>query len=179
MITAVEEHRLQQRGRNRSGAAGPEFSVPSMSAVADMLSMTPLPTAPSCLPFAEAPATATPSIDFSSYLGRSVGTGQCVALVRAAQPGLGPSSTWNAGAPIQGNTALSAGTPIATFDAADRYANALDGSSHAALYLSQDAKGITVLDQWAGSAAAIRTIPWTNKTGLPANTASAFRVVKT
>ncbi|MBV8914112.1 MAG: BPSL0067 family protein, partial [Acetobacteraceae bacterium] len=80
---------------------------------------------------------------------------------------------------VQGNTSLQPGTVIATFNKASRYANALDGSSHAAIYLGQNTTGVQVLDQWAGSRAAVRTIPWHNPGGAAANTGSAFHVVRT
>ena len=116
--------------------------------------------------------------DFARYLGRSAGSGQCVALVQAASPGIGPTRNWRCGPPVRGNTDLRPGTAIATFNAADRYANATDGSSHAAIYLGQNERGIQVMDQWAGSAAAVRTIPWSNPSGVAANTGTAFHVVQ-
>ncbi len=185
MITAVEEQRQRGRERSRSAVSGPEFnvpefSVPAMSGIGDMLAMAPLPSANVCAPvavMAAPPAPPAASLDLTDLLGRSVGSGQCVALVRAAQPAVGPTATWQAGASIQGNAALVPGTPIATFDGAGRYANATDGSSHAAVYLGQDARGMTVLDQWAGSAASVRTIPWTHPDSVAANTGKAFRVI--
>ena len=48
---------------------------------------------------------------------------------------------------VKGDTALPPGTAIATFDATGRYANHSHGN-HAAIYLSQDASGIRVIDQW-------------------------------
>ena len=116
--------------------------------------------------------------DFAQYLGRATGSGQCVALVQAASPGVGPTRTWKCGPPVRGNTDLRPGTAIATFNSADRYANATDGSSHAAIYLGQNERGIQVMDQWAGSAAAVRTIPWNNSSGVAANTGTAFHVVQ-
>lgn len=116
--------------------------------------------------------------DFAHYLGHSTGTGQCVALVQAASPGIGPTRNWVCGAPVRGNTSLRPGTAIATFDHNERYANATDGSSHAAIYLGQDERGIQVMDQWSGSAGAVRTIPWSNPSGVPANTGNAFHVVR-
>ena len=116
--------------------------------------------------------------DFAQYIGRSTGSGQCVALVQAASPGIGPTRNWKCGASVRGNTDLRPGTAIATFNSADRYANATDGSSHAAIYLGQNERGIQVMDQWAGSAAAVRTIPWTNPSGVAANTGTAFHVVQ-
>ncbi len=116
--------------------------------------------------------------EYDKYIGHSAGSGQCVALVQAAAPGIGLTRTWAAGEAVQGNTSLQTGTAIATFEGSGRYANAMDGSSHAAIYLGQDERGMQVLDQWAGSAAAVRTIPWSNPSGVAANTGSAFRVVR-
>ena len=114
---------------------------------------------------------------YERFVGRSAGSGQCVALVQAAQPDLGLTRGWAAGAPVRGDTGLAPGTVIATFDGSGRYANATDGTSHAAIYLGQDERGIRVLDQWAGSAAAVRTIPWSNPGGTAVNTAGNYRVV--
>ena len=36
-----------------------------------------------------------------------------------------------------------------------------------------------VMDQWAGSGASVRTIPWSNPGAAAANTGTAFRVVRT
>ncbi|WP_426954466.1 BPSL0067 family protein [Muricoccus radiodurans] len=113
----------------------------------------------------------------SGLFGRSVGSGQCVALVQAANPAIGPTRGWSRGAAVRGNVALQPGTAIATFDASGRYANARNGSSHAAIYLGQDATGIQVLDQWAGRAAAVRTIPWSARGATAANTGERFHVV--
>jgi hypothetical protein len=114
----------------------------------------------------------------SGYIGRHVGSGHCVALADAVSPGIGPTANWACGAAVKGNTGLRPGTVIATFDKSGSYSNATDGSSHAAIYLGQNAEGMQVLDQWQGSPAAIRTIRWTNPGGAAANTGSAFHVVK-
>src|SRR5262245_56016907 len=42
------------------------------------------------------------------------------------------------------------GTAIATFDENGKYPNKTDGSSHAVIYIGQDATGINVYDQWIG-----------------------------
>ena len=115
--------------------------------------------------------------DYNQYLGQAVGSGQCVALVQAADPSVGLTATWRQGDAVQGNASLSPGTVIATFDQNGRYANATDGSSHAAIYLGQNAQGIQVEDQWAGHAASIRTIYWNNPAGVGADTGTAFHVV--
>lgn len=176
MITAVEEHE-RHRQRNRSAASGPAFSVPLMPELGDTSSLS-FSSAPSCVAPSPPPGpSAAPNSDLSSFIGQSVGSGQCVALVKAANPTLGPASQWASGATVQGNTALTPGTPIATFSETGRYANATDGSSHAAIYLGQNDHGMVVLDQWRGSQAAVRTIPWSNPGSVAANTGSAFRVV--
>ena len=174
MISAVQEQE-RQRQRNKSAAASPPFDIPMMPSLGD----TPfaMPSLPACV--AESPPPSPPSTDLTGFLGRAVGTGQCVALVQAANPAIGHTSGWSGGAAVQGNTSLKPGTAIATFNADDRYANALDGSSHAAIYLGQDQHGMLVMDQWAGSSTSIRTIPWSNPGAAPANTGSAFRVVRT
>jgi hypothetical protein len=113
------------------------------------------------------------------YVGRSSGSGQCVALVHAVSPAAGPTSHWVRGEPVKGNNGIRPGTAIATFGASGRYENATDGSSHAAIYLGQNGQGIQVLDQWAGSPAAVRTIRWSNPGGKAADTGNAFHVVRT
>lgn len=115
--------------------------------------------------------------NWDAFAGQSVGSGQCVALVQAADPAVGLTRTWAQGQQVQGNASLVPGTIIATLNGQGQYANATDGSSHAAIYLGQNAQGIQVLDQWSDHAAAYRTIPWTNPSGRAANTGSAFYVV--
>jgi hypothetical protein len=110
----------------------------------------------------------------SQYSGQCVGSGQCVALVQSAT-GVGNTSTWSEGQSVQGAN-IPVGTAIATFDQSGTYANATDGSSHAAIYLGQDANGIQVLDQWSGHAASVRTLPFSNS-GSAANNGSAFYVI--
>lgn len=83
----------------------------------------------------------------SAYVGKSVGNGQCVAYTQKAA-NMPRTVAWKRGALVKGNTAIALGTAIATFDANGRYGNHTDGSSHAAIYLGQDASGIQVLDQW-------------------------------
>ena len=100
-----------------------------------------------------------------------------MALVQAADPSVGLTATWHQGDSVQGNTALAPGTVIATFNQNGQYANATDGSSHAAIYLGQNAQGIQVEDQWAGHAASTRTISWSNPSGVGADTGSQFHVV--
>ena len=116
--------------------------------------------------------------NYSQYLNQYVGTGQCVALVQAADSSVGLTATWTQGSAVQGNTSLQPGTVIATFGSNGTYTNSTDGSSHAAIYLGQNAQGIQVEDQWVGHPASIRTIAWTSTTSSSAaNNGSAFYVV--
>jgi hypothetical protein len=82
----------------------------------------------------------------NKFVGVSVGNGQCVMFVQAAAM-TGHTSSWRCGDIVK-NSQLAEGTAIATFDADRKYANDSHGRSHAAIYLAQDADGITVLDQW-------------------------------
>lgn len=115
--------------------------------------------------------------NYSQYLNQSVGTGQCVALVHAADSSVGLTATWTQGSAVQGNTSLQPGTVIATFGANGTYTNSMDGSSHAAIYLGQNAQGIQVEDQWVGYPASIRTIRWASTSPYAADNGSAFYVV--
>ena len=116
--------------------------------------------------------------NYSQYLNQYVGTGQCVALVQAADSSVGLTATWTQGSAVQGNTSLQPGTAIATFGPNGTYTNSTDGSSHAAIYLGQNAQGIQVEDQWVGHPASVRTIAWSSTTSSSAaNNGSAFYVV--
>ncbi|KNY29308.1 BPSL0067 family protein [Pseudobacteroides cellulosolvens] len=74
------------------------------------------------------------------------GSGQCVALVQiyAGAPH-GASENWKQGVKVRDNTDIAVGTAIATF-IDGRYPNLRTGN-HAALYLSQDNRGVWVVDQ--------------------------------
>jgi hypothetical protein len=76
-----------------------------------------------------------------------VGTGWCVPLVQKAT-GAPLTSEWRAGASVFGNPKIKPGTAIAVFDKDGRYGNHTDGTSHAAIFLGQDAGGIHVIDQF-------------------------------
>jgi len=86
------------------------------------------------------------------------GSDQCVSLVKALAP-VGPTSSWTQGDQVMGNQSIQPGTAIATFNSNGDYTNTY-GSSHAAIYLGQDANGIQVLDQSVYVPATIRTIPF-------------------
>lgn len=75
-----------------------------------------------------------------------VGSKECVALVQyyAKAP---TTSQWKPGTTVMGTNNIAKGTAIATF-VGGKYPNLAHGN-HAALYISQDAGGISVMDQWA------------------------------
>lgn len=76
-----------------------------------------------------------------------VASKQCVALVQYyAQAPI--TNTWSEGKVVRGNLSISKGIAIATF-VNGKYSNLAHGN-HAAFYLSQDAGGIWIIDQWKG-----------------------------
>lgn len=74
-----------------------------------------------------------------------VGIKECVVLVQyyAKAP---VTSLWKQGVIVVGGKHIAKGTAIATF-VNGKYPNVAHGN-HAALYISQDVGGISVMDQW-------------------------------
>jgi hypothetical protein len=115
--------------------------------------------------------------------GQLVDNGQCVALVEnvASMPN---TSHWQKGTQVQGDTNLTPGTVIATFDDNGRYENHTNGTSHAAIYVGQTSEGILVVDQWKGSHGRPdypphqRLIRFKNKKGNKVNQAENYYVVQ-
>ncbi len=122
MVSPVHYHgRTSPYPQARAGSASQAFAVPglsgammasasaySLSAMQDLLGVQGLPGATPRLGAAAAPAASDAGRrfgaamdaasgfsagDFSKYIGRSTGSGQCVALVQAANPGLGHTRT--------------------------------------------------------------------------------------
>lgn len=112
-----------------------------------------------------------------SFLGKVIGSGQCVAFVQRAC-GCPQTALWTRGQPVKGATMLPAGTAIATFSDEGKYLNATDGSSHAAVYLGQDANGLQVIDAWLGQPVHKRTIQFRGGVGKKANDGDQFAVVE-
>jgi hypothetical protein len=116
------------------------------------------------------------------HVGAVVGTGHCVPYVQAVTK-VGHTSTWRRGElALHGDVAP--GTVIATFDASGRYANATDGSSHAAIYLDETPRGsLRVLDCWIEQGrkrpVAERVIRDKAGVGPAADDASRYYVVET
>jgi hypothetical protein len=111
------------------------------------------------------------------YLNKAVGTGECVALVQAASNAPNTGS-WRAGIKVMGSGigTIAKGTVIATM-VDGHYPNHKHGN-HAAIYLSHDAHGIQVIDQWHGQVTHYRTIHDHGDHGSPSNDASKFYVVE-
>ena len=109
-------------------------------------------------------------------MGSCVGTGQCVALVQHTA-GVPHTSKWRRGALVRGGD-HPAGTAIATFSSTGRYANHVDGRSHAAIFLEETPEGIRVCDQWHGQACHTRLIRYKAGKGLPVDDGDAYYVIE-
>jgi hypothetical protein len=110
-----------------------------------------------------------------------VGTKQCVALIKEYTSA--PQTVmWKEGKPVKGNLLLAKGTAIATF-VDGKYPNHASGN-HAAFYISQDAVGIWVVDQWSASKTIQKrrlTFKGQDKNGKflsPSNNGDAFSVIE-
>jgi hypothetical protein len=113
-----------------------------------------------------------------AYVGRTVGTGHCVAYVRecSAAP---HTSQWRPGfkARMVPVSALP-GAVIATFSDGV-YGNHLDGRSHAAVLVSIGVNGsLVVFDQWKGQPVHQRVIRSKGGKGMPCDDADAYHVVE-
>ncbi len=75
-----------------------------------------------------------------------VGSHQCVALLQH-YGGLPSTIRWFEGKKVMGDSTIAKGTAIATFVGGEY--RSLRSGNHAAFYLSQDATGIWIMDQWA------------------------------
>lgn len=111
-------------------------------------------------------------------IGTVIGDGHCVALVRYAAD-LGHTSSWRRGVRVL-DAAVAPGTIIATFTDEGTYGNATDGSSHAAIFLAETARGsIRVIDQWKGRACSERVIRDKGGVGPAVDDASRYFCVET
>jgi len=110
-----------------------------------------------------------------SYEGKKVGSGQCVAFVQEAA-GAPNTSEWTEGATVKGDTTILKGTAIATFTDG-KYPNKATGN-HAAIYVTQDAAGLWVYDQWVGQGMVKkRQLKFRGGVGSASNDGDAFSVI--
>ena len=79
----------------------------------------------------------------------SEGNAECVEFVRQVTK-LPHTGLWIPGAQVKGNPHVPIGTAIAIFDETGSFASKYGGSAHAAIYISQGALGLVVVDQWKG-----------------------------
>jgi hypothetical protein len=110
------------------------------------------------------------------YLGKTVGTGHCIAYVRETS-GAPITTQWRRGDPVRGS-GCAPGTAIATFDPSGRYGNHVDGRSHAAILIAETDEGLLVCDQWIGQLVQHRTIQFRNGEGKAADDGDRFYVVE-
>jgi hypothetical protein len=113
-----------------------------------------------------------------NYLGKAIGTGQCVAFVEAAAK-TPHTAQWKRGGIVAGDATVPEGTAIAAFDPDGTYGNHTDGRSHGAIYVSQAAgQGLIVYDQWLGQPVHQRTIHFRHGTGSAVNDGNQFHVIE-
>jgi hypothetical protein len=107
-----------------------------------------------------------------------VGSGQCVELVKAAASAPA-TSFWKAGVAVKGDTTIVRGTAIATFT--NGFYPSKKTGNHAAIYLSQDANGIWVYDQWASKPDKMvskRLLRFKGGVGSASNDGDAYSVIE-
>ena len=110
------------------------------------------------------------------YLGKKVGSGDCVALVQTIANA--PSTAiWRPGIQVvtASSTLITKGTVIATLT--DGFYPTPPSDGHAAIYLGQDHDNIYVLDQWVGQPVHYRKISYLASL-IKRDDASAFFVVE-
>ena len=119
-----------------------------------------------------------------SYKAQVVGEGrykgQCAVFVQTAS-GAPLTTSWKQGALVKGNNSIAKGTAIGCFGPDGKYTNRMDGSAHAAIYISQDKSGIDVWDQWVGQPVHSRTLGFygaDSKTVKPVNNGDCFYVIE-
>jgi hypothetical protein len=114
-----------------------------------------------------------------AFEGRVIGAGYCVDFVKAAA-GLPRTAAWEEGPQVRGNPRIARGTAIATFESDGSYTS--ESGNHAAIYLSQDDRGIWVYDQWQGQPVHKRLIRFEGgsgaKWGSKSNDGRRFAVIE-
>lgn len=116
--------------------------------------------------------------NLDSCTGKIVDNGQCVRYLQVAAK-VPHTSTWRCGERVLDAADIEPGTAIATFNASGKYANATNGSSHAAFFLAKQDGGLLVSDQWKGQPVHERVIRDKGGAGTANNDASRFYIVET
>jgi hypothetical protein len=131
---------------------------------------------PATVPQGDGPYIATRP---EAFEGSVIGAGYCVDFVKAAA-GVPRTAAWQEGAEVRGNPHIAPGTAIATFDPDGSYTS--ETGNHAAIYLSQDDRGIWVYDQWRGQPVHKRLIRFEGgsgaKRGSKSNNGRRFAVIE-
>ena len=110
--------------------------------------------------------------DISRFVDKQVGNGECVDLLKACAS-TPNTDQWREGESVWGNS-IPTGTAIATFKQS-KYPNR--HGYHAAIYVSQDDKGIYVWDQWRGKNVHLRLIRFDDFKKKPGNDAARYSVI--
>ena len=110
--------------------------------------------------------------DISRFVDKQVGSGECVDLLKACA-NTPHTYQWQKGKTVWGNS-IPTGTAIATFKQS-KYPN--KSGYHAAIYVSQNEKGLYVWDQWHGKNVHLRLIRFNNSKKEPGNDATRYSVI--
>lgn len=110
--------------------------------------------------------------DISHFVNKQVGNGECVDLLKACA-NTPNTDQWRKGKIVWGNS-IPTGTAIATFKRS-KYPN--KNGYHAAIYVSQDMKGLYVWDQWQGKNVHLRLIRFDKSKKKPGNDATQYSVI--
>jgi hypothetical protein len=86
------------------------------------------------------------------------------------------TALWQKGGMVKDNPPI-VGTGIATFDPTGKYID-VSGQSHAALFLSMDANGVQVVDQYEGKPGGKRTIRFNPNADKPVNDAANYCIIE-
>jgi hypothetical protein len=110
-------------------------------------------------------------------LGTVVANGHCMRHVQVIA-GVPHSSHLRRGVRVRDADDVPRGTVIATFNAAGRYGNAMDGSSHIAILLAKQVDGLLVVDQWVGQRVHERLIRYRGGQGSAVNDGDQFYIAE-
>ena len=117
------------------------------------------------------------AIDPGRYMNQVVDNGHCVRFCQIVAKTLPHTSRWARGKKVRGGQVPPLAI-VATFNTEGRYANAIDGTSHAAVFLHETSEGIEVWDQWQGQPVHRRIIRFRDGASKPVNDGDRFYVVE-